>query len=253
MNRVQKLWRLMRELSFAQTLIRYRVAASVEHLPALRNLGCNSVLDLGANRGQFSILARHLYPRAGIFAFEPLPKAAATYRHVFARDPAVKLYEVAIGARSGDERMHISAQDDCSSLLPIGKDQVRVFPGTHEVETCRVKVRPLGDVIAASKLVEPALLKLDVQGFELEALSGCAPLLPFIDFVYCECSFLEMYEGQPLADEIIHWLGKKGFRVSGIYNMAYDREGRSVQADVLFERLGRVKDRENGQVTARPS
>ena len=80
------------------------------------------------------------------------------------------------------------------------------------------------------------MFKLDVQGFELEALRGCESLLGRFEHVYCECSFVPLYEGQALADEVIAWLRERGLRLVGVYNLACDREGQAVQADFLFER-----------------
>ena len=80
------------------------------------------------------------------------------------------------------------------------------------------------------------MLKLDVQGFEYEALIGCESMLAHFDWVYCECSFVELYSGQKLAADVIDWLDSKGFELKGIYNSAYDKSGRAVQADFLFIR-----------------
>ena len=75
-----------------------------------------------------------------------------------------------------------------------------------------------------------------MQSYELEALRGCESLLPHFTWVYCECSFLPLYEGQALADEVIAWLRERGFVLTGVYNMTYDGDGKVVQADFLFER-----------------
>jgi hypothetical protein len=75
-----------------------------------------------------------------------------------------------------------------------------------------------------------------VQGFELPALAGCEGVLDRFAWVYVECSFMELYAGQALADEVIAWLRERGLRLSGVYNMAYDGEGRAVQTDFLFGR-----------------
>ena len=77
-----------------------------------------------------------------------------------------------------------------------------------------------------------------MQGFELEALQGCEDLLDRFAQVYVECSFLELYTGQALADEVIAWLRERGFRLAGVYNMSYDRNGSAVQGDFLFSRRG---------------
>ena len=61
--------------------------------------------------------------------------------------------------------------------------------------------------------------------------SGCASLLDRFAAVYVECSFVPLYAGQPLADEVLAHLREWGFRLSGVYNLMYDREGRSGQAE----------------------
>jgi len=80
------------------------------------------------------------------------------------------------------------------------------------------------------------MLKLDVQGFEFEALTGCESLLEYFDWVYCECSYVEFYAGQKLADEVIAWLKERGYRLDGVFNRALDQHGKTMQADFLFGR-----------------
>ena len=72
---------------------------------------------------------------------------------------------------------HVAAQDDSSSLLPITSTQTTLFPGTYEAETETVKVAPLSDFVMPAEVQPPALLKIDVQGYELMALEGCEDLL----------------------------------------------------------------------------
>lgn len=219
-----------------------RVAPSIEHESAIRGLKCESVVDIGANRGQFALIARHCFPSAKVFSVEPLPDAAAMFRKVFVGDSRVVLHEVAVGPVRKRATMHVSGRDDSSSLLPIGGLQVRQFPGTAEVGTIDVLVVPLATLVSPDDIVRPALLKLDVQGFEMAALIGCEPLLPMFDWVLIECSFVELYSGQELAGEVLDWLGKRGFLVRGVYGTTYGREGEAIQADFL---LGQATDRGN--------
>jgi FkbM family methyltransferase len=217
--------------------IRCGVAASVEHTSVLRNLNCNTVIDIGANRGQFALVAKNSFPNAKIISFEPLPGPAELYRHVFKNDSSVLLHEAAIGPVSEDCGMHLSARDDSSSLLPIAELQSEIFPGTDEVGTVTVHVAPLSEFVSEDEIRGSALLKLDVQGFEMEALLGCESLLSKFDWIYCECSFVELYTGQKLAADVIEWLAVKGFKIKGMYNPSYDRDGQAVQADFLFRRM----------------
>ena len=132
--------------------------------------------------------------------------------------------------------MHLSARADSSSLLPLGEAQAALFPGTGEAGTTSVEVAPLSDFLEPKALVAPALLKIDVQGFELEALRGCGDLLGRFEWIYVECSYLELYEGQPLADEVLAHLEHAGFAQQGRFNLVEGPDGGEVQADFLLRR-----------------
>jgi len=213
------------------------VAAGVEHKRVMRSLGqVRTVVDVGANRGQFALAARHCFPHARIISFEPLRGPAQKFRRVFARDSGVELHQAAIGPEAGTSIIYISRSDDASSLLPITTIQEQLYPGTAQTGTETTHVGPLDDFISLDRIETPALLKIDVQGYELEVLRGCEQLLNRFDHIYAECSFVELYEGQPMAYEIIGYLAKRDFRLIGVYNMHYDRQGRAVQGDLLFSR-----------------
>ncbi|EQD34015.1 methyltransferase, FkbM family, partial [mine drainage metagenome] len=191
--KVAKLLRILRTGDWRAALRRHRVAAGREHAVVLRQLDrCCAVVDIGANRGQFALAVRHVFPDAHIESFEPLPGPAAIFRRVFAADARVTLHACAIADKAGTTQMHVSARDDSSSLLSIAAEQTRIFPGTQEAGRAAVEMRRLEDVLQRADIAAPALLKLDVQGYELQALRGCETLLDAFAWVYCECSFVEL-------------------------------------------------------------
>jgi len=230
--RLQKLIYAMRS-EIGRRALWYGVGASVEHVPALRGQEFSTVIDVGANRGQFSVFARTLYPQARIFSFEPLPAAGACFRKIFARDDKVTLYSVALGDVDGVTALHVAAKNDSSSLLPIGPAQRATF-GTREVDTVPVEVLRLDEVLSTNDISRPALLKIDVQGAEAEVLRGCRILLGCVDAVYLEGSYIELYQGQKLISEIRSDLVSFGFALHGTFNEATDANGIVVQADFLF-------------------
>lgn len=232
MLRLKKLWIILFYPRLRNALLQHRVIAGVEH-KAVLNRSLATVVDIGANRGQFALAARAI-SGAKVVSFEPLPEVAKIFRTVFADDSAVTLHVAAIGDKSEKKKIHLSARDDSSSLLEIGEAQSSHFPGTHEVGTLDVEVGTLDRYLAGEDILRPAMLKLDVQGFELQALAGCRNLIGNFDYIYCECSFVELYKGQKLAGEVICYLGELGFGLSGIYNPSYDRDGNCIQADLLF-------------------
>jgi FkbM family methyltransferase len=211
------------------------VAASTEHFTVLSSLGSiDTVIDIGANRGQFSLAARLTFPTATIFAFEPLPQPYERLRQVFASDTGTTGYNSAIGTAQSSAEIHISGRDDSSSLLPITDYQNHLFPGTGEVGMATIQVDRLDTLLSHQEISGRTLLKIDVQGYELQALMGSEGLLHDISFIYVECSFVELYETQSLAHEIIDWLHDRSFVLIGVYNVSYDKDHRAVQADFLF-------------------
>lgn len=236
MNRIIKLSCIFLSPRYWRSLITCGVAAAFEHEPVLRQIKCRTIVDVGANRGQFALVARRCFPKATILSFEPLPKPANRYRRVFAGDERVRLNEVAVGPKTGKATIHISARDDSSSMLPITVLQNQLFPGTSETRQETVRLEPLREFVQPEEIEPPALLKIDVQGYELETLKGCESLLDRFAYIYVECSFVELYAGQASVSEVIDFLHEQGFVLKGIYNITYDRSGLAVQADFFFGR-----------------
>src|SRR6185437_9043226 len=113
--------------------------------------------------------------------------------------------------------------------------QVAFAPGTGEVGREEVTLGPLSQFISASDIVGPAVLKLDVQGYELEALTGCASLLSCFRYIFVEVSFKSLYHGQVLAAELIEWLADHGFHARSAGNVSYGEDSCIVQFDILFQ------------------
>jgi FkbM family methyltransferase len=236
MRRSAKLIAILRVAPYRAALFRHGVAAAVEHGQALGALTLRTVVDVGANRGQFALFALHSYPAARIISLEPLAVPAARFRRVFAKERRVTLHHAALGPESGQSTMHVSGHDDSSSLLPITPTQGRLFRGTDEVRTETVRTAPLSEFLDGGSIEEPALLKLDVQGYELEALRACGELLDKFDYVCAEGSFMELYQGQVLADDLIAWLREHGYELVRSYGAVSDEHGQTIQADMLFKR-----------------
>lgn len=214
------------------------VAATIEHTQVLNHMkeqGVDLVVDIGANVGQFSLAVRNCIPSAKLIAFEPLAEPASRFRSVLGGDRNVRFVQCAIGPTTGKAEMHISKAVDSSSLLPINTRQSELFPGTEESHVAYIQVAPLDEFLKDQQIYENALLKIDVQGYELETLKGCESLLNMFAYLYVECSFIELYQGQALAHDVIAWLHERGFSLSCIGHITYNRDGISIQGDFLFQ------------------
>lgn len=219
-----------------RALVLRRVAAATEHLAAVRFAAPNTLIDVGANKGQFSLLVRTVRPAAEIIAFEPLPRAADTFSQMFAGDEKVSVQRVALAGIDGLAEFHIADRADSSSLLKPGVGQERAY-GVRRARTVDIPVARLDNCIDVQSLEHPILLKVDVQGGEVGVFEGC-DWLGEVDFIYVELSFVELYVGQPLFEEVNDYLAGRGFRILGVFNQVHTDEFGPTQVDVLFGRQG---------------
>lgn len=230
----RKALRLLRRPRFAGAALRHGVAAAVEHLPAIRYSAAATLLDIGANKGQFSLAFRELRPEAEIIAFEPLAAAADRFQRIFGDDRRVRLHRVALSDAEAEAEFYVTDREDSSSLLKPGSGQRAAFGVAHR-QTIRVPVKRLDAMVDLAALARPILVKIDVQGAELGVLKGC-DRLETADFVYVELSFVELYEGQPLFQEVADYLASRGFSLAGVFNQVMTETFGPTQADCLFRR-----------------
>ena len=235
-SKLTKAWAALEHPLWRRALC-HGVAPTIEHRPLLEQIGpFATVVDVGANVGQFALLCRVLYPNARIHSFEPMSSAADVFDKVFAQQTGVELHRSALGRAGGRTNIHVTRRADSSSLLEP-KAQSEIFPGTDVTGTEEVIVATLAEALDGKELRQPALLKIDVQGFEGEVLKGCSSLLYRFEYIFVEASFIELYANQPLAHEIVAWLRDRSFDLEGVYMGTHSvRHGLAVQGDFLFRR-----------------
>ena len=207
---------------------------SMELLELLRPLNPQVIFDVGANVGTWTLLAKALYPEAQVHAFEPLSMHTEKFRQLTKRLDGVHLHEIGLGSKPAQTVMKITDFSDASSLLPLteaGKKQWHL----EQVAEIPIQIERLDDWVTQHKLPTPDLIKLDVQGFELEVLRGAEKSLAQTKAVLLEASFQNFYQGQCRFDELVSWLAAAGLHVRAFgHGTALGRP--LVQSDVLFSR-----------------
>ena len=214
--------------------LRRGVAAAVEHSRVPFGTNVRTVLDVGASRGQFALFRTRALPgRTTWCVLSRCPRRATNSRACWASE-----------SRSTASR----------SAIEPGRPRSRFLPETTPLHFCQSgnasstyfrahracarfvcllsRCRPICRTICHAH----AYFKIDVQGFELQVLRGTGEGLRVVDEIFVECSFVELYDGQALADDVVCFLREAGFRLVGVHGLAVAADGSSLQADFLFRR-----------------
>jgi FkbM family methyltransferase len=142
------------------------------------------VFDVGAHVGDRIASFRRLGAR--VVAVEPQPALAQTLRLIYGRDRAVALEPVAVGRSAGSIDLRINVANptvsSASDAFIKAADGDTNWQGQAWTRTVRVPLMTLDGLIDRHGL--PAFIKLDVEGFEVEALAGLTRPVPALSFEF---------------------------------------------------------------------
>ncbi len=217
----------------AQTLSTGHIE-SLELLEAARPLGINVIYDVGANVGTWAMLAKAVIPDVSVEAFEPLQNLHPEFKRNVSTLAGIRLHPVALGSKSGEAALHVMSLADASSLLPLA-DASRSQFGVEEIEQVPIQVRRMDEYRIERNLPLPDLIKLDVQGYELEVLKGATECLRAAKAVVVEVSFIEYYHKQCLFHSVVEFLAGFGLYLS-VLGVNTPRGSALQHCDVLFLR-----------------
>ena len=195
-----------------------------------------TVLDIGANTGQFAELAREILPKARIISFEPLRDCAAVLEAAKGRLAPLEVYPFALGDEDQSAEFHRNKFSPSSSLLEMRRQHIEELPETESVQSETIQVRRLDSLSAELNLEDPIFVKIDVQGYTEPVLLGGKSVICRSIAVVAEVSVRPLYEGEATFDRINQILAGWGFVYRGnIDQWISQRDGRILQCDCLFE------------------
>jgi len=207
--------------------------------------GVDVVLDVGANRGQYAGELRSAGYTERIVSFEPLAEPFEALSREAKQDPRWRCLKLGLGASPSRSTMHVAGnQAASSSLLRMEGWIADAAPHQAYVGTEMVNVARLDDV--APTLVgarDRMMLKLDVQGYELEVLRGGPSTLRRAEVLEAELSLVALYEDQPLWRETVDYLRQAGLELVCLDPNLHDDDGRLLQMDGIFARSRRLNSR----------
>lgn len=201
----------------------------------IRKMNIKTVLDVGSNEGQFIEYFIKILPDSNYYCFEPLSKTFEVLHNKFNTNKKVKLFNFGLGDKELTTFIHHNDFSPSSSILEMNDLHKEAFPLTRNTTKEEVKIKRLDDLLTDLRIEQNILLKIDVQGYEMNVLQGSEKSLSKIEMIIVETSFNELYKNQPLFEEIYNFLVKRKFLFRGVLDQVYDqRDGKILQADAIF-------------------
>jgi FkbM family methyltransferase len=200
-----------------------------------KSFNIDVVLDVGANRGQFTKTISALVPSARIYSFEPLPSCFKHLKEFADSNTRVTAFNCAIGDSSGILSFQENDFPQSSSFLQMADAHKESFPYTKNTKSLDVEVMRLDDVVKDLDLGNSLFIKVDVQGYEDKVLKGGGETFKKAKIILLEVSFASLYEGEPLFDDIYNMCRVLGFNCAGVIDQLPDpNTGKILQADMIF-------------------
>jgi len=189
-----------------------------------------NIVDGGSANGGTIIAWKKFFPESFVYAFEPIENDEI--KRVEESFSKVKVSFLALGSKEETKKLNVNKYSDTSSFY----NNISSERNYQREKAIDVKVTTL-DKWCNKNYVNVDILKLDLQGYELEALKGAKEQLENnIEYILLEASFREFYVNQPLFCAIEEFLKKYNFI---LYNMYKGYEGKIGFVNCLF-----VKDYE---------
>lgn len=202
----------------------------------------NVVYDVGASNGAWTWNAAKLLKGAEFHLFEPQMESDANYAKNIAnvkRYTKATLHPIALGERNGTAHLQLFSSSAAASMLKPGilsriKSRLRGAPprGTMKVPLFR-----LDDYARQKGLPAPDILKMDVQGYELEILKGAEEALQRSSLVLAECWLQRSYGPKtPLLHEAIAYFAARDFVLLDLGETFHAAHRRTTAVDAYFMR-----------------
>lgn len=223
-------------LSYMQALRRSAVTPDVfQKQKELLNGNVNVIFDLGANYGGVTKEYKKTFPHATVYAFEPFPEMFKKLSEYTATLSDVHLSDKAISDRADKRIFFVNESVDTNSLLESQATGMRSDEQVKNKTRIEVETISLDEFCRLKSVKSIDILKMDIQGGELDALKGAASLLQEkkIGLIYTETNFIPQYVNQPLFQDLLIFLEKKGYQLQDIYNPYYGK-GSLAWCDAIF-------------------
>jgi FkbM family methyltransferase len=205
--------------------------------PWFRAFKIKTILDVGANQGQFALVVNAVFPEAQVYSFEPVPSCFEALKRNTERIKSFKAFNLGLGDSTDELEFELNDFSASSSFLKMADSHKEIFPYTSQAKSIKVKVDRLDNLQSHLEIEHPLLVKIDVQGYEDRVLEGGREVIQAAKVVIIETSFCSLYQDQALFDRIYQQLTELGFSYKGMLGqMQNPHSGEVLQSDSIFVR-----------------
>ena len=195
----------------------------------LKKHNIDSIIDVGANHGQYARSLRNMGYQGEIHSFEPLKTAYHELHILSQQDQNWHVYQHALGQKADEMDINVMAYDDFSSFLEPTQYCSDTFSYKSEIDHQEtVQIKRLDDVLASKLTGKTIHLKMDTQGFDLEVFHGAGDLLKSVKTLQSEISIRQLYDGMPDYITALQTFRDAGFSISGLFPVTRDKQDLSV-------------------------
>jgi FkbM family methyltransferase len=208
----------------------FSMEATLRHLVA-KEFRPRVILDIGAAKGYWSEFAHYFYPDAAFYLIDPLVESEPRLRHLCATKQNFSYVLCAAGDTEGEQSMSIASDLDGSSLFSFNVN------GTTDAPERMVQVRTVDSLLSEGKIAPPQLVKIDVQGYELNVLNGGGRLFETAEVFILEVSLFEFLPGMPVVHEVVDYMIRRQYvlyDIAGYLRRPYQAD--LGQLDLVFVR-----------------
>lgn len=197
-----------------------------------------TVLDVGANTGQYSLGLRKAGFKGRIISFEPAGEAFRDLNKKALSDKNWQRFNFALGEANGSSSLNISRHSPSSSILPMTPLHIDASPGSEYLSEETIEVKTLDSIYDSLGIAgENVFLKVDTQGYEKKVLLGATESLSSIKGIQLELSAYELYEGEEIYYSICRFVEERNFRLVRIIpGFVHKGTHEMLQFDALFFR-----------------
>ncbi len=234
------------------TYLEKREQESFDKLCSLvKKLGVTApvIFDVGANIGQSVETFLKAFPDSAIYSFEPNPAAFTLLDEKWGHQKKAFLNPFALHSKAGRYPFHATKVSEAGSLLPPEPKLMQLSAQRkYDYEIIEVDCQTLDQFCENNRLSRIDILKLDVQGAELETLKGGMNLLgkASVALLYIEVNFAETYIEQMQFKDLLDFCDGFGYRLWDISPFLYTRTGRLWYSNTIFLNERNIQDIESG-------